>query len=72
MTRMLRDVAYQANTVEFWNSCDLLGGADDVALRGSLSDGKGEPRQINAVSHGCPPARFQTGQHPQHQPEERR
>ena len=25
-TRMLKDVAYQANTIEFWNSCDLLGG----------------------------------------------
>jgi len=24
----------------------------------SLSDGKGEPGQVNSVSHGCPPARF--------------
>jgi TldD protein len=57
-TRMLRDVAYQANTLEFWNSCDLIGGPKSWWLGGSLSDGKGEPPQVNAVSHGCPPARF--------------
>ena len=57
-TRMLRDVAYQANTLEFWNSCDLIGGPRSWSLHGSMSDGKGEPSQSNAVSHGCPPARF--------------
>jgi TldD protein len=57
-TRMLRDVAYQANTVEFWNSCDAIGGPKSWFLGGSMSDGKGEPQQINSVSHGCPPARF--------------
>ena len=25
---------------------------------GAFNDGKGEPGQINAVSHGCSPARF--------------
>jgi TldD protein len=54
----LRDVAYQANTVQFWNSCDMLGGASTYRLGGSFGDGKGEPQQMNAVSHGCPPARF--------------
>lgn len=58
LTRPLRDVAYQANTVEFWRSCDMIGGADSYQLGGSFSDGKGEPSQANAVSHGCPPARF--------------
>lgn len=58
LTRPLRDVAYQANSVEFWSSCDMLGGADTYRLGGSLSDGKGEPSQSNSVSHGCPPARF--------------
>jgi len=57
-TRMLRDVAYQANTIEFWNSCDAIGGPSSWWLGGSLSDGKGEPGQVNSVSHGCPPARF--------------
>jgi TldD protein len=57
-TRMLRDVAYQSNSVEFWRKCDLLGGPSSWELHGSFSDGKGEPSQLNAVSHGCPPARF--------------
>lgn len=58
LTRPLRDVAYQANTIEFWSSCDMLGGEATYRLGGSFSDGKGEPSQSNAVSHGCPPARF--------------
>jgi TldD protein len=58
LARPLRDVAYQANTVEFWNSCDMLGGAGSYRLGGSFGDGKGEPGQSNAVSHGCPPGRF--------------
>lgn len=58
ITRALRDVAYQANTLDFWRSCDLLGGAASFRLHGSLSDGKGQPSQSNSVSHGCPPARF--------------
>ena len=58
ITRALRDVAYQANTLSFWNACDLLGGAKSWELYGALNDGKGEPSQSNAVGHGCPPARF--------------
>ncbi|HEY0724997.1 MAG TPA: metallopeptidase TldD-related protein, partial [Pyrinomonadaceae bacterium] len=55
---MLRDVAYQAKTTDFWNSCDGLGGQTTYELGGSFNDGKGEPGQSNAVSHGCPVARF--------------
>ncbi|MEE9381860.1 MAG: TldD/PmbA family protein [Nannocystaceae bacterium] len=58
LTRPLKDVAYQANSVDFWRSCDMLGGADTYRLGASFSDGKGEPGQSNGVSHGCPPARF--------------
>ncbi len=58
LRRPLRDVAYQSNTIEFWNSCDMIGGPGTYRLGGSFSDGKGEPGQSNAVSHGCPPARF--------------
>lgn len=54
----LRDVAYQSNSLEFWNSCDMLGGPKSWEMFGTLWDGKGEPQQANAVSHGCPPARF--------------
>ena len=55
---MLRDVAYQSRTTDFWNSCDGLGGQASYELSGSFNDGKGEPGQSNAVSHGCPVARF--------------
>ncbi len=58
VTGMLRDVAYQSRTTDFWGSCDALGGATTYQLGGSFNDGKGEPGQSNAVSHGCPVARF--------------
>ncbi len=55
---MLRDVTYQARTPEFWNSMDMIGGPRSYFLGGSFNDGKGQPSQSNAVSHGCPAARF--------------
>jgi TldD protein len=55
---MLRDVAYQSRTTDFWRACDGLGGAASYRLGGAFNDGKGEPTQLNAVSHGCPVARF--------------
>jgi TldD protein len=55
---MLKDVAYQIRTPEFWNSLDLLGGESTYELGGTFNDGKGQPSQSNAVSHGCPAARF--------------
>jgi TldD protein len=55
---MLRDVAYQSRTPDFWATLDGLGSKHVYQLGGSYFDGKGEPGQINAVSHGCPPARF--------------
>ncbi len=55
---MLRDVAYQSRTPDFWGACDALGGEATYELGGSFFDGKGEPSQSNAVSHGCPVARF--------------
>jgi TldD protein len=54
----VRRFAYQSNSIEFWNACDMLGGPASWRLNGALQDGKGEPTQSNAVSHGCPPARF--------------
>ncbi|HSM08881.1 MAG TPA: metallopeptidase TldD-related protein [Gemmatimonadota bacterium] len=53
-TRMLRDVAYQARTPDFWNSLAVIGGPSTYYQGGSLYDGKGQPGQLNAVSHGCP------------------
>lgn len=55
---MLRDVAYQSNTQEFWNSCAQICDERDYRLGGSFFDGKGEPGQISAVSHGCATTRF--------------
>lgn len=58
ITGMLRDVAYQANTQEFWSSCAAVCDERDYRLGGSFFDGKGQPSQISAVSHGCSTARF--------------
>jgi TldD protein len=55
---MLRDVAYQMRTPEFWRSMDMIGGKSSYFLGGAFTDGKGQPMQLNAVSHGCVPARF--------------
>jgi TldD protein len=51
-------VAYQATTTDFWGSLDMLGGRSTYFMGGSFNDGKGEPAQSNAVSHGCPATRF--------------
>jgi TldD protein len=58
ITQMLRDVAYQSNTQEFWNTCAELGGKSTYKLGGTFFDGKGQPSQVSAVSHGCPTTRF--------------
>jgi TldD protein len=54
----LKDVAYQMRTPDFWNSIDLIGGKSAYELGGTFNDGKGQPSQSNAVSHGCSPTRF--------------
>lgn len=58
ITGMLKDVAYQSNTQEFWNSCAQVCDARDYRLNGAFNDGKGQPSQSNAVSHGSATARF--------------
>ena len=55
---MLKDVAYQLRTPEFWNAMDMIGGPRSYELGGAFNDGKGQPSQSNAVSHGCVPTRF--------------
>jgi len=55
---MLKDVSYQIRTPEFWNSMDQVGGPSTYQLGGTFGDGKGQPGQANAVSHGCPATRF--------------
>jgi TldD protein len=58
ITGMLKDVNYQIRTPEFWNSMDMIGGRSGYEVWGSFFDGKGQPGQVNAVSHGSVPARF--------------
>jgi TldD protein len=55
---MLRDVAYQSNTQEFWNSCAATCDQRDYRLGGSFNDGKGQPPQSSSVSHGSSTTRF--------------
>jgi TldD protein len=55
---MLNDVAYQSNTQEFWNSCVKICDESDYRLFGSFFDGKGQPSQVSAVSHGSSTTRF--------------
>ena len=55
---MLKDVAYQSNTQEFWNSCAAVCDKRDYRLGGTFFDGKGEPGQISAVAHGAVTTRF--------------
>ncbi len=58
ITEQIEDVAYQSNTQEFWNNCVQMAGKSDYRLGGSFFDGKGQPPQVSAVSHGCPTTRF--------------
>ncbi|MFQ5664285.1 MAG: TldD/PmbA family protein [Terriglobia bacterium] len=55
---MISRVAYQSRTDEFWQACDAIADARFWQNFGTLYDGKGQPGQVNAVSHGCSPARF--------------
>ncbi len=55
---LLKDVAYQSNTQEFWNSTAAICDQSDYRLGGSFFDGKGQPSQVSAVSHGCATTRF--------------
>jgi len=56
--QMLNDVAYQANTQEFWNACSAMCDERDWRMGGSFFDGKGQPSQVSAVSHGSSTTRF--------------
>lgn len=50
---MVKDASFQATTEEFWNSCAAICDKTDYRLCGTFSDGKGQPSQASAVSHGC-------------------
>ena len=56
--QMLRDIAYVGRTPEFWNALDVIGDSSTYYLGASFGDAKGQPMQVNAVSHGCPISLF--------------
>ncbi|MFB9244417.1 TldD/PmbA family protein [Massilia antarctica] len=58
ITGPLEDVAYQSNTQEFWNACSAICDQRDWRMGGSFFDGKGQPSQVSAVSHGSATTRF--------------
>ena len=58
ITGMVEDVAYQIRTPEFWNACTAICDERDYRLGGSFFDGKGQPSQVSAVSHGSSTTRF--------------
>jgi TldD protein len=58
ITQPLEDVAYQSNTQEFWNACSAMCDERDWRMGGSFFDGKGQPSQVSAVSHGSSTTRF--------------
>ena len=55
---MLRDVAYQATTTDFWGSMEAVGGPETWELHGAFNCGKAQPGQVASVSHGCPTSLF--------------
>jgi TldD protein len=55
---MVKDLAYQATTTDFWGSMTVVGGPQTWVLGGAFNCGKGQPGQVAAVSHGCPSALF--------------
>jgi TldD protein len=56
--RVLKSPLYSGSTPRFWSGCDAVGGPESFRMWGLLSCGKGDPMQLMAVGHGCPPARF--------------
>jgi TldD protein len=54
VTRMLRDVTYNAITTEFWSRLDAVSGPESWEMHGTTGDAKGQPVQINHPSHGSP------------------
>jgi TldD protein len=58
ITGPVEDVAYQSNTQDFWNACSAICDQRDWRMGGSFFDGKGQPGQVSAVSHGSSTTRF--------------
>ena len=58
LVKPLKKVTYQAQTRQFWNSCDALAGSKYWISHGLMNCGKGEPMQVMSMTHGASHARF--------------
>ena len=54
VTRMVTDVTYNAITTDFWGNLDAVTGKSEWQMHGTGGDAKGQPTQINSISHGSP------------------
>jgi len=57
-TKPLKKVTYQAQTRQFWGSCDGIAGKKYWRPHGVMNCGKGEPMQMMCMTHGASHARF--------------
>jgi len=55
---MVKNVAYQSKTTDFWGSLDAVCSQDHWENWGVFGCGKGEPMQSARMGHGSAPARF--------------
>jgi TldD protein len=55
---MISRVSHPSRTPDFWQACDGTAGPAYCRQYGTTGDAKGEPTQINSISHGCAPTRF--------------
>jgi TldD protein len=58
LTKPLKKVTYQAQTRQFWNSCDAIAGKKFWEQFGIWNCGKGEPVQRMIMTHGASHCRF--------------
>jgi TldD protein len=54
ITRQVTNVTYNAITTDFWKNLDAVTGKDQWQMHGTSGDAKGQPTQINTISHGSP------------------
>lgn len=55
----VKDIAYQSNTLKFWNSLRSVGNKSTYSLNGAMNCGKAQPGQVAPVGHGAPLALFE-------------
>lgn len=53
-TRMVSDVTYNAITADFFSNLDAVSNKGSWEMFGTTGDAKGQPVQINHISHGAP------------------